>query len=142
MRKSLNFHLEDVDFPTPSEDRVLKWFTKVSESKGYQLDSLNVVFCSDTYLLEVNRKHLNHDYYTDIITFDYVDEKIVSGDLFISIDRVKENATLLKIPFEDELDRVMVHGLLHLLGYKDDTESKQAEIKAQEDFCLTLRSQN
>jgi rRNA maturation RNase YbeY len=133
--------VEDVDFVPPAQERILIWFTKVCENKGFHLNELNLIFCSDSYLLEMNRRYLNHDYFTDIITFDYVDNQNVSGDLFISIERVRENAQMLNISFEDELDRVMVHGLLHLVGYQDNTKSKQAEIKAQEDFCLTLRSQ-
>ena len=142
MSETLNLYVEDVDFTLPSQEPLLKWFKKVCEEKGHTLNKLNLIFCSDSYLLEINRKYLNHDYYTDIITFDYVEGQKVSGDLFISTERVMENAKNLKISFKDELDRVMIHGLLHLLGYEDSTETKQAEIKAQEDFCLTLRSQN
>ena len=141
MSETLNLYVEDVDFTLPSQEPLLKWFKKVCEEKGHTLNKLNLIFCSDSYLLEINRKYLNHDYYTDIITFDYVEGQKVSGDLFISTERVMENAKNLKISFKDELDRVMIHGLLHLLGYEDSTETKQAEIKAQEDFCLTLRPQ-
>jgi len=140
--ETLNLYVEDVDFKHPSQEPLLKWFKRVCEEKGHRLNKLNLIFCSDSYLLEINRKYLNHDYYTDIITFDYVEGQKVSGDLFISTERVMENAKNLEISFKDELDRVMIHGLLHLLGYEDSTETKQAEIKAQEDFCLTLRSQN
>lgn len=142
MSGSLNLYVEDLDFVPPKEESILIWFTKVCENKNFQLGELNLIFCSDSYLLEINQKYLNHDYYTDIITFDYVENQCVSGDLFISVERVKENAQKLKVSFEEELDRVMVHGLLHLIGYKDNNESKQAEIRAQEDFCLTLRPQN
>lgn len=141
MSGSLNLYVEDLDFVPPKEESILIWFTKVCENKNFQLGELNLIFCSDSYLLEINQKYLNHDYYTDIITFDYVENQCVSGDLFISVERVKENAQKLKVSFEEELDRVMVHGLLHLIGYKDNNESKQAEIRAQEDFCLTLRPQ-
>lgn len=141
MSGNLNLYVEDLDFVPPKEESVLIWFTKVCENKDFQLGELNLIFCSDSYLLEINQKYLKHDYYTDIITFDYTDNQGVSGDLFISVERVKENAQKLKVSFEEELDRVMVHGLLHLIGYKDNTKSKQAEIRAQEDFCLTLRSQ-
>src|ERR1044071_3674818 len=103
------------------------------------LGDVNVIFCSDDYLLEMNREHLDHDYYTDIITFDYSEEAVVSGDLFISVDRVSDNASGLSVSFLDELNRVCVHGLLHLCGYKDKSEAEELLMRSKEDEMLALR---
>jgi len=100
---------------------------------------LNFIFCSDNYLLKINVEHLNHDTYTDIITFDYSKEDRISGDIFISIDRVEENAKSHKTSFENELHRVIIHGVLHLLGYGDKEPGQKAEMRQKEDFCLSLR---
>jgi len=97
-----------------------------------------LIFCSDEYLLEINKKHLNHDYYTDIITFDYCVEKIVSGDLYISIDRVKENSKTFKQSFTNELTRVVIHGVLHLCGYNDKTEADQKRMRNLENKYLAI----
>ena len=95
------------------------------------------MFCSDDYLLEINKKHLNHDYYTDIITFDYSEKKI-SGDLLISIDRVKENAKTFSVSFIHELNRVVIHGVLHLCGYNDKTEEEKADAKSRKQILKTI----
>ena len=97
-----------------------------------------LIFCSDEYLLEINKKHLNHDYYTDIITFDYCVEKIVSGDLYISIDRIKENAKTFNESFINELTRVVIHGVLHLCGYNDKTEADQKIMRNLENKYLAI----
>jgi len=97
-----------------------------------------LIFCSDQYLLEINKKHLNHDYYTDIITFDYCVEKIVSGDLYISIDRVKENSKIFNESFINELNRVVIHGVLHLCGYNDKTEADQKIMRNLENKYLAI----
>ena len=97
-----------------------------------------LIFCSDEYLLEINKKHLNHDYYTDIITFDYCVDKIVSGDLYISIDRVKDNAKAFNETFMNELNRVVIHGVLHLCGYNDKTDSDQKIMRNLENKYLAI----
>lgn len=97
---------------------------------------ITVIFCSDDYLLKINEQYLNHDYYTDIITFDYVENSVISGDLFISTDRVKENSAQLNVSFEKELYRVVLHGILHLTGYKDKTEDEKKVMRGKEDFYL------
>ena len=99
-----------------------------------------MIFCSDEYLLDVNRKYLNHDYYTDIITFDYCEGPVLSGDLFISVDSVRENASVYGTEFADELNRVIVHGLLHLMGYDDHTEDDIATMRAKENYYLSQRT--
>jgi rRNA maturation RNase YbeY len=99
--------------------------------------NISVVLCSDDYLLEINRKYLQHDYFTDIITFDYVENDIISGDLFISVDRVRENAEKFKTTFLNELVRVIFHGVLHLAGYKDKTTSDEQLMRKKENFYLS-----
>lgn len=113
------------------------WLNKVCVAEGKELGDLNVIFCSDSYLLELNIKHLEHDYYTDIITFDYSEESI-SGDLFISIDRVEDNANSYKVPFSEELNRVIAHGVLHLIGYGDKSEAEAATMRIKESEALKL----
>ena len=103
-----------------------------------ELGSVSVVFCSDDYLLEMNKQYLNHDYYTDIITFDYVEENVISGDLFISLDRVKENAQKYNNDFIIEIYRVVFHGILHLIGYKDKTEEEKKLMREKENFYLNM----
>ena len=100
---------------------------------------MNYIFCSDDYLLEVNKQYLDHDYYTDIITFDNSEEKgKLEGDIFVSIERVKENAENLKLAFDVELRRVLVHGLLHLIGFSDSDQELKNQMRAKEDECLLL----
>ena len=113
------------------------WLNKICNSEGKELGDVNLIFCSDNYLLELNIKHLEHDYYTDIITFDYSEETI-SGDLFISIDRVEDNANSYKVPFLEELNRVIAHGVLHLIGYGDKTEPESATMRLKEGEALKL----
>lgn len=108
-----------------------------SESRG--IGDINVIFCSDRYILDVNVKYLGHDYFTDIITFDYCEGTVLSGDLFISVDSVRENAIYYGTEFEDELNRVLIHGVLHLIGYDDHTEEQIAQMRNKEDYYLELR---
>mgnify|MGYP002628110769 CR=1 FL=1 len=112
------------------------WIEYVVAQEDKTLGDAAVVFCSDEELLVMNKQHLDHDFYTDIITFDYTDDKIVSGDLFISIDRVKENAADLSLEFNIELSRVIVHGFLHLCGYGDKGEDEEKGMRQKEDFYL------
>ena len=113
------------------------WIQEVIRLNNHQTGHLSFVFCSDDYLLDVNKKFLNHDYYTDIITFDYNESNIVSGDFIISIDRVKENALIHKSTFQIELYRVIIHGVLHLLGFSDKSEIQQKEMRKSEDLYLS-----
>ena len=135
----IGFFSEDTDFLPADQEKLSQWILKVIESEEKTPGAVSFIFCSDEYLLRMNVEHLQHDYYTDIITFDYCEGAVISGDLFISVDRVRENASELRIPFEDELHRVMVHGVLHLLGYGDKTEAEQLTIRQKEDACLLLR---
>ena len=103
------------------------------------MGDLSIVFCSDNYILDMNIKYLQHDYFTDIITFDYCEGEKISGDLFISVDSVRENALLYGATFEEELNRVMVHGVLHLIGYDDHTKAEQKTMREKENYYLSLR---
>ncbi len=115
-----------------------KWLGTIADLHNCQLRNVNYIFTDDEYLLDINKRYLNHDYYTDIITFPIVEADYTDADLFISIDRVRDNASSLKIEFEQELSRVMVHGLLHLCGYKDKTKSDQLIMRLKEDEALSL----
>lgn len=132
----IDFNFENVKVPGVDPELFSLWLSNVIASEGFELGPVNVVFCNDEYLLDMNQKYLDHDYYTDIITFDYSNEKEVSGDLFISIDRVMDNAKLIGVDEEDEVKRVCVHGVLHLCGYKDKSEVESTEMRAKEDYYL------
>lgn len=135
----ITFHSEDVSF-LPKQRRALRqWIEHCIRQQGCTVGDIAYVFCSDEHLLEMNRTHLQHDYYTDIITFDYSTDKQLSGDLFISIDRVRDNAKTLGLLVPDELHRVMIHGVLHLAGHGDKTDAEALKMRALEESCLTLR---
>lgn len=136
---SVNYFYESVDFRVTNEKHLSSWINKIIQSHEFELQELNYIFCSDDYLLNINKQHLNHDYYTDIITFDNSEESgMIESDVFISIDRVKENAAEQSVAVETELHRVMIHGVLHLLGFSDKTESDQKVMREKEDACLSL----
>jgi probable rRNA maturation factor len=132
---SIQFYVEDVEYPLTDEDAVASWLMDSAENEGQDIHEISFIFCSDEYLLEVNQEYLDHDYYTDVITFQLT-EGALHGDIFISTDRVADNATTLKVSFEQELRRVMVHGLLHLAGYGDKTPEDETAMRAKEDFYL------
>lgn len=137
---SIDFDIEIEGFSILDIEKKKDWIKNCVESKGKILGNIQYVLMDDEALLVVNKEHLNHDYYTDVITFDYSFNKRVSGDIFVSIDRIKENAIDLGIGFEDELDRVLIHGVLHLMGMKDKTESEAKAMRLAEEECLLLRS--
>jgi probable rRNA maturation factor len=112
------------------------WIKKSIQNENFKVGSINYIFCTDEYLLDVNKKFLNHDYFTDIITFDYTEKPIISGDLFISTERVLENAKQLNLPFENELKRVMIHGIIHLFGYQDKTKKEKETMTEKENLYL------
>ena len=118
----VSYSLEDIKFEFKHKRLNNAWLKMVAESEVKKLGNICIIFCSDNYILDVNIKFLGHDYFTDIITFDYCEGNVLSGDLFISIDSVRENAEYYKTEFSDELNRVIVHGLLHLIGYDDHTD--------------------
>ncbi|MBK8831050.1 MAG: rRNA maturation RNase YbeY [Saprospiraceae bacterium] len=129
------FTSNDVAFEPADPERLIQWILNTVEAEGYELNRLDIVFCSDEFLLEINRNHLDHDYYTDIITFPLNDNPLIA-EIYISIDRVQENAAGLNISFEDELHRVMIHGVLHLCGYDDHEEEDIRMIRKKEEFYL------
>ena len=111
---------------------------KLAESENRTLGDISYILCSDNYLLEINRQYLNHDYFTDVITFDYSEDNVISGDIFISVDTVADNAKEYNVTFEKELERVMVHGVLHLVGYNDKSDSEVKQMRAKENQYLSL----
>lgn len=117
------------------------WIRRVIESEKKTVGEVLIILCSDDYLLEINKKFLSHNYYTDIITFDYTEGKIISGELYISIDRVKDNAQKFKVPYQKELNKVMIHGVLHLLGFRDKTEAEIKQMRKKENQKLKLLSE-
>ena len=136
----VSYFSQDTDFKFKSKRLTSQWLKLVAQAESKKLGAVSVIFCSDNYLLDINKKYLKHDYFTDIITFDYCEGDLISGDLFISIDSVKDNSEFFKSCFEDELNRVIVHGVLHLIGYDDHTESDVAVMRSKEDFYLNFRS--
>ena len=135
----IQYFYEDTDFVFRGKTLNSKWLRLVAESEIKRIGSISVIFCSDNYILDVNQKYLQHDYFTDIITFDYCEGDRLSGDLFISVDSVRENSLEYGTEFKDELNRVIVHGLLHLIGYDDHTEEETALMRKKEDYYLSLR---
>jgi len=135
-------HSEDVTFSPKDKLSLRKWIGNAITHEGKTVGDLNYIYCSDEYLLELNRSSLDHDYYTDIITFDYVEGSVISGDLFISIDRVKDNAIDNNVSFEQELYRVMIHGVMHLCGYGDKTDKEEKTMRSKEDFYLQSKNIN
>ncbi len=136
----IEFFNEDVSLPDVLSANTKIWILKVIESHNFVAGDINYKFCSDEHILEVNKQFLNHDYYTDIITFDYCFSNVVSGDLVISTETVLSNSKLLNVDFNTELHRVIIHGILHLIGFKDKTSEEQREMRNQEDKALSLLS--
>jgi probable rRNA maturation factor len=135
---SISFFSEEVSFQLGQKIILKKWLKELCRSHHFALGEVQFIFCNDDYLLKLNQQYLQHDTYTDIITFDYTLEQIISGDIFISIDRVTENAKKLKLNFSEELHRVMAHGVLHLMGYKDKNPKAKLLMTAAEDKALGL----
>ena len=133
----INLFFEEIE-PFEVNSRMYKdWLSVVCVEEQKELNEVNLIFCSDEYLLKMNIEFLQHDYYTDIISFDYCEGKVISGDLFISKDRVCENAIINKVGFSMELNRVVVHGVLHLCGFKDKSEEEADIMRGKEDYYLS-----
>ncbi len=127
------FFNEDIDFKFQGKNKFKSWLKKVADKEGFTIGQLNYIFCSDEYLHKINLEYLDHDTYTDIITFDNSeDEATIEGDIFVSIERIRENSQTLNTVFEEEVKRVIVHGLLHLCGYDDHTPEDKAEMRRLE----------
>ncbi|QIL39505.1 rRNA maturation RNase YbeY [Pedobacter sp. HDW13] len=139
---AISFFTESVTYNLPQKLKIKKWLKASIEKEGFKLGELNFIFCSDEYLLGINQQYLSHDTYTDIITFDNSDEeKLIVSDIFISIERVKENAITFKTSAFDEVCRIMMHGTLHLLGYKDKGKAAKALMTQKEDEYLGYRAE-
>ena len=136
----ISYYTQDTDFVFKGKSFNNKWLKMVAESEIRRIGAVSIIFCSDREILDVNMKYLQHDYFTDIITFDYCEGDRLSGDLFISVDSVRENAVFYGVEFADELNRVMVHGILHLIGYDDHTPEEQKVMREKEDYYLSLRT--
>lgn len=134
----INVFFEETEILDVSPEFFVSWLGELCKIEGKELGELSIIFCSDEYLLQMNIEHLQHDYYTDIITFDYCEGDVVLGDLFISVDRVKENSEQLGEMFHVELNRVVAHGVLHLLGYGDKTDEEALLMREKELFALGL----
>jgi rRNA maturation RNase YbeY len=133
---SINFYFEDIEEFQLDLPRSKKWIKNTILKEGRKTGDITFIFCSDEYLLEINKQYLDHDYYTDIITFDYVEKDVISGDIFISADRVRENAATFGVSFSNELNRILIHGVLHLLGYKDKEADEKKLMTSKEDNYL------
>ena len=136
---SLLFFSEGIDFVLPHPRKTSSWIKSVIKKEKKTLTSINYIFCNDPFLLPINQEYLNHDTLTDIVTFDYSLKSELKGEIYISIERVKENALTFNRPFDEELHRVIIHGVLHLAGYKDKSKAQKAEMRKKEEAYLSLR---
>lgn len=136
---AINFFTEDIHFELPKKQKRKTWLKQIGLIENVEIRELNYIFCSDEYLFHINREYLNHHTYTDIITFDNSEEeKLIEGDIFISIERIKENAKKHNQEEPDELSRVLSHGLFHLIGYKDKTKTDAEVMRRKENFAIEL----
>lgn len=134
----VRFYNEDIDMPSLDTARTTQWLRRVAALHDRKLGDINYIFCSDRKILEVNRQYLGHDYYTDIITFDETKDQRIAGDLFISLETVASNAELMNTSFDEELHRVLVHGVLHLCGLKDKQDDEAARMREEERKALDI----
>lgn len=132
------FFFYETDFKVEDETAWKNWLESSLIKEGFQTDEINYIFCDDEYLLQINIEYLQHDYYTDVIGFQYSEDKNLSGDIYLSIDRIKENALENEVSFDRELARVMAHGILHFTGLKDKTEEEEKEMRNAEDKFLSF----
>ncbi|MFY7668474.1 MAG: rRNA maturation RNase YbeY [Crocinitomicaceae bacterium] len=132
----IDFEFLDVEIPGFDSEFFMSSLESLIVLENYKSGEITIVFCTDDYLLEINKTYLNHDFYTDIITFDYSENGVISGDLFISVDRVNDNAGSFSVSVDNELKRVIYHGVLHLCGYKDKTENDENEMREKENFYI------
>lgn len=140
--KDIQFFSEDIDFTVKDKQKIRTWIAETIKAEGFKrVGELSFVFCSDAYLLEINKQYLNHDTFTDIVTFDSSeDEDVIAGDIFISVERIRENASKFSVSQKDELNRVIIHGVLHLCGYYDKKKEDKALMTEKEDYYLSTRT--
>ena len=134
----VTFQSEGIDFPKIEEDKLLKWIDRVAKKHNKKAGEISYLFCNDEKILEVNREYLNHDFYTDIITFDYSEDNIISGDIIISLQTVESNSQMYQTEYLEELHRVIIHGILHLCGLKDGTPEQETFMRSEEDSALEM----
>lgn len=132
----IKFVTEDIEMPALNERQITRWIRAVAADYGFTIGNINYIFCSDERELEVNRQFLGHDYYTDVITFDYSTAATLNGDIFISLDTVRSNAEMVGTSFDEELRRIIIHGVLHLTGQGDKTPETKAEMTEKENRAL------
>lgn len=136
----IRFFQEDISFKLKQPIKTSRWIKSIIQQEKFKLKELNYIFCSDNHLLSINQGFLHHDYFTDIITFDHSSEnRTIAGEIYISIDRVRENAKDFEVDFDTELHRVMIHGVLHLIGYPDKSKAEKSLMRKKEEACLSLR---
>lgn len=133
----INYFFEQIS-PIKIDPKISIWIENLIQNEGKKTGDITYIFCDDNYLLKINQDFLIHDYYTDVITFDYVKGKIIAGDIFVSLQRISENSHLQGETFDNEFKRVLAHGVLHLCGYKDKSEMEQKQMREKEDFYLSL----
>ena len=138
MESNIYCHSE-CDFELKKDLSITKWLKDVISTENKELGEINYIFCDDQYLLKKNQEYLKHDTFTDIITFDYTEQNRINADIFISIERVKENAITFAVPFDNELRRVIIHGVLHLMGYADKSEEDTETMRSKENFYLSKK---
>lgn len=134
----VRFYSEHIEMPSIDEGKIVAWMEKVAKSFNKSIGDVQYLICTDEKMLEYNNLHLNHDYYTDIITFDYSQNPYISGDIYIGLETVMSNAALLKKPFQEELYRVLIHGILHLCGLKDKEAKDEIRMREEEDKALSM----
>lgn len=132
----INYLAQDIELPTINQRQISRWIRSVAADYGFSVGNINYIFCSDERELAVNREFLGHDYYTDVITFDYSTASTLNGDIFISLDTVRSNAEMVGARFEDELHRIIIHGVLHLTGQGDKTPETKEQMTAKEELAL------
>ncbi|MBQ2787101.1 MAG: rRNA maturation RNase YbeY [Bacteroidaceae bacterium] len=132
----ISYTTEGTKMPDIKRRSITAWIKEIAKAHGKVVGDIAYIFCNDDKILEINREYLEHDYYTDIITFDYTEENIIGGDIFISLDTVRSNSELLGLPYEQELHRVIIHGVLHLCGIDDKAEGARAVMEAEENKAL------
>ena len=139
MKEILFYREGKADYPSFFSDKLIcKWIEVIARHYNKSVGAINFIFCDDDYILAVNRQYLKHDYYTDVITFDYCEGDVLSGDVFISLDTVKSNSEMFSTFFENEFCRVICHSVLHLIGFKDNTDVDSKEMRKNENICLDL----
>lgn len=136
MSQHINFFNQDFNYTLKQKNRIREWICTTAKNEGKTIGEITYMFGGDEFILETNRQYLQHDYLTDIITFDYCENDILNGDIAISIERVRENAKTYKVSTEKEMLRVLIHGVLHLCGYKDKSEKEEAQMREKEDFYI------